>query len=306
MNRAIEGQLILGGHSFISQLGNDPPAPECEQRRIVEACLDRGIRWFDTTYQPERVALGNILHTLGRRDEATILAWNFFTDFSAGDECGLPECYRPGHIDVILRQLRTSYVDGLILVPSADVEENRRQIDLMIEWRRKGYVRFLGLWTEDRTVIGRYRHRNPFHFAIRPFNIATDGAAPAFTACKRAGWGTIATSPFVRGWEVDRIVAEASARGYGEPEILRPVVADLMLRFSLFQRDVDRVMVAMRRVAWVTRNLESAARGPLTATERRFLRRLHGLTATPVRRWRRPRGIRASMHRVWQRLRHQP
>jgi aryl-alcohol dehydrogenase-like predicted oxidoreductase len=305
MGRAIERRLILGGHSFISQLGNDPPAPEHEQRRIVEACLDRGIRWFDTTYQPERVALGNILHALGRRDQATILAWNFFTDFAAGDDCGLPECYRSGHIDVILRQLRTSYVDGLVLVPSGDVEENRRQIDLMIEWRRKGYVRFLGLWTEDRAMIDCYRRANPFQFAIRPFNIATEGAAPAFSACKRAGWGTIATSPFDRGWEVDRIVAEGAARGYGEPKTLRPVVVDLMLRFSLFQRDVDGLIVAMRRVAWVTRNVESAARGPLTARERRFLRRLRGLSAPRGRRsW--PSGIRAGMHRLWRPLRHRP
>jgi aryl-alcohol dehydrogenase-like predicted oxidoreductase len=103
-----ETRLILGGHSFISQLGNDPPASEPEQRRIVETCLDRGIRWFDTTYQPERVALGKALHGLRRRDEATILAWNFFTDFSSADECGVPEDYRPGHIDVMLVQLRTS------------------------------------------------------------------------------------------------------------------------------------------------------------------------------------------------------
>lgn len=305
MSRAMESRLILGGHSFISQLGNDPPASEHEQRQIVEACLDRGIRWFDTTYQPERVALGNILHALGRRGEATILAWNFFTDFSAGDECGLAECYRPEHIDVILRQLRTSYVDGLVLVPSGDVEENQRQVDLMIEWQRKGYVRFLGLWTEDRAVIDCYRRTHPFRFAVRPSNIATDGVAPAFTACKRAGWGTIATSPFGRGWELDRVVAEASAQGYGEPEMLRPVVADLMLRFSLFQRDVDRVIVAMRRVSWVWRNMESAARGPLTATERRFLERLRGLTTTRARRWR-PRSITAKMHRLWQRLRRQP
>ncbi len=76
MKRAAEMPLILGGHSFISQLGNDPPASEQEQHKIVETCLDHGIRWFDTTYQPERVALGNVLHALGRRGEAKILAWS--------------------------------------------------------------------------------------------------------------------------------------------------------------------------------------------------------------------------------------
>lgn len=63
------------------------------------------------------------------------------------------------------------------------------------------------------------------------------------------------------------MVAEASARGYGDAETLRPLVADMMLRFSLFQRDVSRVIVAMRKIEWVARNLESVARGPLTDEE---------------------------------------
>lgn len=301
MSRATETRLILGGHSFISQVGNDPPTSECEQRRIVAACLDHGIRWFDTTYQPERVALGNALHALGRRDEATILAWNFFTDFSPRDDCGLPEYYRPGHIDVILEQLRTSYVDCLVVEPLDDAEQNRRQLELMVEWRRKGYVRSLGVWVEQAPIEFRL-NREPFRFAIMPFNITTADAAPLFAAYKASGWETIATSPFFRGWELDRIIAEASARGYGDKEVLRPVVADLMLRFSLFQRDVDRLIVAMRKEEWVARNLESVSRGPLTAEERRWLLRLRGVPQQKGRWRQRLRGIRTRARRLWQHL----
>src|SRR5690242_2627120 len=95
MNRPSEMPLILGGRSFISQLGNDPPASEEEQQQIVQACLENGIRWFDTTYRPERIALGKVLDVLGMRSEANILAWNFFTDFSFGDHRGKAEYYRP-------------------------------------------------------------------------------------------------------------------------------------------------------------------------------------------------------------------
>jgi len=271
--------LILGGHSFIDQLGNDPLASKQELHRIVESCLNHGIAWFDTTYQPERVVLGNVLHALGRREEATILAWNFFTDFSPGEPVGEPEYFRPSHIDCILEQLRTTYVDCLVLVALDDPEENQRQEELVIEWRRKGYVRSLGLWISDPAIIEHHRSGNPFQFAIRPFNVATDDAAPLFAACRMCGWETLATSPFFRGWELDKIIAEASARGYGDAEILRPLVADLMLRFSLFQRDVSRVIVAMRKIEWVVRNLESVARGPLTAVEHRWLQRLRGPAA---------------------------
>ncbi len=281
--------LILGGHSFIEQLGNDRPASAQDQRRIVASCLDHGIAWFDTTYQPERVALGNALHALDRREEATILAWNFFTDFAPGEPVGTSEYLRPGHIDRILEQLRTDYVDCLVLVPMDDQEENQRQEELAIEWRRRGHVRSLGVWIADRATIECHRRSNPFQFAVRPFNVATVEDAPLFTECRRCEWETLATSPFVRGWELDRLIAEASARGQGDPEALRPVLADLMLRFALFQRDVCRVIIAMRRVEWVARNCDSVRRGPLTAEEHRRLLHLRGRMATKQTWWQRLR-----------------
>jgi aryl-alcohol dehydrogenase-like predicted oxidoreductase len=306
MSRAGAARLILGGHSFISQLGNDPAASEREQRQIVEACLDHGIRWFDTTYQPERIALGNALHAFGRRDEAVILAWNFFTNFSPADDGGLPEHYRPGHIDVILEQLRTSYVDCLVAVSLDDEEQNRRQIELLVEWRLKGYVRSLGLWAGEDGAAVRCRHRGPFQFAIRPFNVTTQNAAGALAADKASGWETIATSPFVRGWELERLIAAASARGYGNDEVLRPMVADLMLRYSLFEPSVDRVIVAMRKTDWVTRNVESASRGPLSAEECRFLQHLREVPVNRRRWWQRLRGLKEKVRRLRQGLRRRP
>jgi aryl-alcohol dehydrogenase-like predicted oxidoreductase len=283
--------LILGGHSFISQLGNDPPVSEQDQCGIVESCLDHGVRWIDTTYQPERIALGNVMRTLGRRGEAKIMAWNFFTDFSPQDQLTRPEYYRPNHIDVILEQLQTDYVDCLVAIPLDSPEENQRQVELLIEWQKKDYVRFLGLWIQDSTTIELFRHRNPFRFAIRPFNITTDDAASIFATCKTAGWETIATSPFRRGWELDNTVATAVARGYGTDEKLRQIVADLMLRFSLFQRDVDRLIIGMRKVDWIKRNVESVSKGPLTVNEHRWLQQLRALTLKKQPWWHRIRRL---------------
>jgi aryl-alcohol dehydrogenase-like predicted oxidoreductase len=287
MSQPTEIPLILGGHTFISQLGNDPPASEQQQQLIVESCLNRGIRWFDTTYQPERVALGKVLHSLGRRDEATILAWNFFRDFAPDDPVGEPSYYCPGHIDTILEQLRTSYVDCLVMVPLDHPEKNQQQEELLLGWQKQGYVRSLGLWLSDPAIIEQYRNKHSFRFAIRPFNITTDDAAPVFAACKMAGWETLATSPFFRGWELDSMVAEASACACGSAETLRPMLADLMLRFSLFQQGVDRVIVAMRKFDWISRNLESVSRGPLTGEEHRLLQRLRKLVIKRNRWWRR-------------------
>ena len=293
MSQTGEIPLILGGHTFISQLGNDPPASEEQQHLIVESCLNRGIRWFDTTYQPERVALGRVLASLGRRDEATIMAWNFFTDFAPEDPVGGPGCYGPGDIDNILEQLHTSHVDCLVMVPSHDPQQNRQQEQLLLGWQKRGYVRSLGLWITDPTMIEQYPNKQSFRFAIRPCNIATDDAAPVFAACKRVGWDTLATSPFVRGWELDRMVAAAAACALAPVETLRPMLADLMLRFTLFQQHVDRVIVAMRKPEWISRNLESVSRGPLTAEERRLLERLRKVAIRRNRRWRRV------LRRIW-------
>jgi aryl-alcohol dehydrogenase-like predicted oxidoreductase len=283
----LEIPLILGGHSFIAQLGNEPPASEATQRALVEACLDNEIRWFDTTYQPERVALGKVLHELGRRSEATILAWNFFADFTPGEPVGEASYYAPGHIDAILEQLRTDYVDCLVVVPLDDPEKNQRQEELALGWKNKGYVGSLGLWIRDVAILDRYRNANPFRFAIRPFNVTTAADAGIFKACKAAGFETLATSPFFRGWELDRIVTAAAARSYGDEATLRSLLADLMLRYSLFQDGVDRVIIAMRKVEWIRHNLESVARGALTPSEHRRLRRLRLLGTEQDRWWRR-------------------
>jgi aryl-alcohol dehydrogenase-like predicted oxidoreductase len=284
-----EMPLILGGHSFISQLGNDPPASEDEQRRIVQSCLENGIQWFDTTYRPERVALGRALDALGRRSEATILAWNFFTDLSFGDPMGEAEYYRSQHIEIILDELRTSYIDCLVMVTLDNPAENQRQQELLIKWQREGYVRFLGLWISDPMLGGPYRYQNPFRIAIRPFNVTTPNASSTFAAYKRLGWETVATSPFVRGWELDRCLAKGLSLGYGDVKSLRPKLADLMLRFSLFHGNADRVIVAMRKLEWVSANVESVSKGALTSDELLWLVGLCRVSSIPL--WKRLRRV---------------
>jgi aryl-alcohol dehydrogenase-like predicted oxidoreductase len=281
--------LILGGHTFISQLGNDAPATESEQCAIVEACLDRGIRTIDTTYAPERIALGRILESLGRHDEAAIFAWNFFTDFSADAPLPEDERYRPHHIDEILEQLRTTYVDCLVLIPSDVAEENRRQIDLLTDWKRKGLVRDLGLWVREIETALTYRDA-PFRYALRPFNVAEIDGAPVLAACKSSGWETIATSPFNRGWELERIASALPGPATSDDGYGKEALADLMLRFTVHHPDVDRTIVAMRKPDWVERNLESVARGALTFTEKRRLRRRQRIADPYPSWWRRAIG----------------
>ncbi|HNZ39400.1 MAG TPA: aldo/keto reductase [Candidatus Latescibacteria bacterium] len=266
--------LVLGGHSFIGQLGNEPRPSEDTQCAIVEACLDNGIRWFDTTHRPERVALGKALHRLQRRDEAVIIAWNFFDDVGIKPEDGLDRAapYQRHHIAEMLEQLQTSFIDCLVVHPVAGGDEvNAAQLELALEWQKSGYVGVLGTWEPGEDAVERFGPENPYDFMVRPLNMATPDAGPAFAAAKRLGWRTLAASPFVRGWHLDRLVAAARKSWRGSESDLRGRLADHMLRYSLFHPNVDRVITAMRRVEWVAANVESVHRGPLTASERQWL-----------------------------------
>ncbi len=178
--------LVLGGHSFISQLGSDPAADEAAQVRIVEACLDAGVRWLDTTYQPERVALGRALETLGRRDEAVIIAWNFFTDFGPDDEVGGPAAYQPHHVDQMLKQLRTDRIDCLVVHGVGDAAEDARQEVAGGRVGRQGKVGRLGVWHPDERAADRFGADSPYSFMVRPFNVTTPDAAPPSPHARRS------------------------------------------------------------------------------------------------------------------------
>jgi len=264
--------LILGGHSFISQLGNDPRAGRDELTELVAACLDNGITCFDTTYQPERVALGRALAELRRRDEAEIIAWNFFADFDDGGELGGADAYRPHHVDSMLEQLQTDRIDYLVVHFIGDEGEDRRQEELAIHWRQQGLVGRLGTWAPGPGAVDRYGRDNPYSFMVQPYNTGTPNAAEAFAAAKHLGWETLACSPFYRGWRLDKLVETA---GSDDPAALRARVADHMLRHSLYQPDVDRLIVAMRRPAWVAANVAGVRAGPLTDAEIQWLMDLH-------------------------------
>lgn len=263
--------LALGGHSFINQLGNDPMASEEEQIRIVETCLDHGIVWFDTTYQPERIALGWALAALGRRDEAKIIAWNFFVGFHARGEVGGPTFYQPHHLGLLQEQLQTDFIDALVVHGMSDARENQRQEELAASWQEAGHVGMLGTWHPGEDARATYGSDNPYSFMVRPGNVTTVDAGPAFAACKRLGWETFACSPFVRGGQLDELIQKAKQNEARDGEELRVTVADHMLRYALFQPNVDKLIVAMRRTEWVTANAQTVDKGPLSEEELAWL-----------------------------------
>ena len=262
--------LVLGGHSFIPELGNDPATGFDEQLAIVNSCLDEGICAFDTTYGPERIALGRILEQLGRRNEAQIIAWNFFTDVPSGKYLLGPRPYAEQDIEKILDDLRTDRVDLLVVHPVRGEEQNKRQVQTANAWVRSGYVGALGPWVPRAESSKRIDAEDRYEFMVGRRNVQNPRSS-VFRASKKRGWQTFATSPFDRGQLLDLLIDTAVEFCDDARETLRTRVADAMLRFSLHCPDVDHVIIGIRNRQWISSNLESVSKGPLSPEETRWL-----------------------------------
>lgn len=266
-------QLIVGGHSFIPELGNDPPTDFDTQLAIVNECLDQGINCFDATYEPERIALGGILEALGRRSEAQIIAWNFFTDNCTGEYLVGPQPFEKDHIEQMLGQLRTDYIDMLVVHPVKDGTKNKKQIEIAQSWVSSEHVGMLGTWAPGNDPAKQFGLQNPYDFAVMPRNIRNPNTN-TFLSCKAIGWQTFATSPFNRGWLLDQMFLMDSEQTSEEPETVRARIANALLRFSIHDPQVDRLIVGFRKKEWISRNLESLSMGPLSKEEQRWLFKL--------------------------------
>jgi aryl-alcohol dehydrogenase-like predicted oxidoreductase len=271
----IELPIILGGHTYIQQLGNEPCPSSAQIDEIVSKCLDAGICWFDTTYRPERIALGESLQRLGRRAEAHILVWNFFKLFEPGEEVGGPNAYQSHHLQEILRDLRSDYIDALVIHAVSQPGENERQTHLAVTWQDQGLIGQLGLWSPGVQATRQVcQTGKPYHFVVEPHNVTTIQSPGKLESYAQAGWEVYACSPFVRGWELDRLVEKAAQLDGLSRTKKRSQVSDLLIRFSLFSPHVNRLIIAMRRPEWVESAVTAVRRGPLSMEEQVFLNSL--------------------------------
>jgi aryl-alcohol dehydrogenase-like predicted oxidoreductase len=261
--------LILGGHSFFSHMGNDPVPDAALARDIVNTCLDAGIRRFDTTHQPERVALGQALRDLDRRDDAYIIAWNFMKVLEPGEKMDRPVEFTELHLYQLMDELQTDFLDAVVVhdLDDGTPEEHARQEAEIRSWQLQGLVSDLGFWAPNGDARARFGNDNPFSFMIRPLNAynAADNALH-FTMSQELGWKTYACSPFIRGWFLDKMVEQGQAEGTN-----KAALADMLLRYALFHPHVDMVVTAIRLPEWIAPNIESVARGPLSEEEKAWV-----------------------------------
>jgi aryl-alcohol dehydrogenase-like predicted oxidoreductase len=237
----------------MQQLGNDPKPAFEEQCEIVSACLDNGIRLFDTTYYQERAALGIILKRLGRREEARIMTWNFFKQPGKEDDLVPYTSYEPHHLEMMLEELQTDYIDTLVIHADDDADELRRELELARDWMESGRVGSVALGMAKARHLDVLPDGHPVGGVLAPYNAFVREAAKVFA--KAQGMEKFALSPFIRGWKLNEIGEDPAE------------VSGILLRWVTSQDLVDHVIVSMRKREWVRANLDSVARGPLTEEE---------------------------------------
>lgn len=276
-------KLILGGHTFLDELGNDPAANPREQAKILGACARGGIRVVDTTYAPERLGFFRTVNAIEDPGFRPIV-WNFFEHPEMGDTLPGPDPWTEERFEMALDEigLRTE-APFLVLHPLEDPVANRAQLEAVRRLRDEGRVIHPGFWIN---LSAGPEHREPavrqwqqmlevedlWRFVVTPWNPTTShGNGEILQVAKARGWATLGTSPFVRGWELEARAKRFARRRQLRLEDVLPRVADAMLRFAAFSDGLDHVVNAMRRSAHVEPNLQSIGRGPLSAEERQWL-----------------------------------
>lgn len=272
--------LVLGGHSFIDELGNDPGVDFADQLVIVTAWRDSGYDTIDTTYEAERIAVGRVLEEAGLQKKIKVIAWNFFQCEGEGI-LGPTRPYRPDSLDRMMEQLRLDFIDHLVVHPVPDEGEQQRQEELALSWQAAGRVGTLGTWDPKSSLADDYENRIPYQFMVRPCNINTPGAEAIFREAKQLGWRTLGTSPFDRGWLLDKLSKTAHEALGGIFDVHRERIAGLMLRYSYFVEGMDRLIIGIRKKEWIAQNKRHLHKGPLGELERLELHSLFEKAKSP-------------------------
>nr|WP_275422569.1 aldo/keto reductase [Paenibacillus mucilaginosus] len=215
-----------------------------------------GIHGFDTTYYQERVHLGRILEELGRREEAMLMAWNFFQEEGREQETVSFTPYEPHHLAWQLEELRTTWLDMLVIHVHDEQERLMEELSLAAQWVRKGKIRQLALGMARAEHVERLPESHQVSYILTPYNFfhRQPGEA-AFRSARQRGIRCIALSPFVRGWKLEKLAGSRADN------------ASLLLRWLTGKPEVDGVVVSMRNKDWVGANLAAERAGQLSVRE---------------------------------------
>jgi aryl-alcohol dehydrogenase-like predicted oxidoreductase len=285
-------RLSFGTMTFGSQ------ADEAESTRMVNACLNAGIHFFDTANMYNQGLAETILgKALGPNRKRVILATKVRSKMGeAPDDVGLSRAAMNKAIQASLRRLGTDYVDVYYLhMPDSSVEIEET-LEAMDELVRKGLVRYPAIsnyagWqvAEILWISSEKRYRPP-HISQPMYNLLARGIEEEYLAfCRRFGVAVITYNPLAGGLLTGKHARDAHTQPgtrfdknplylgrywhdvyFDAVEELRDIASEagmtlveLAIRWVLSQEAVDSVILGASRLGQLQENLAAAERGPL-------------------------------------------
>lgn len=266
---------------------------EATAQRIVDACFDAGINFFDTA----NVYNGGAAETItgktlkGRRDKVIVATKVRNKVGEAPDDVGLSRPAMRKAIDASLQRLQTDYVDLYYLhLPdySTSIEET---LETMEELVRAGKVRFPAIsnyaaWqVAEILCIGEKRGYKPYHISQPMYNLIARGIEDEYLPfCRRFGVAVVPYNPLAGGLLTGKHSRQSGpAAGtrfdgnkmyldrywldedFAAVEELRSVAADagktlveLAFQWLLAQPIVDSIIVGASRLDQLQENLKAA------------------------------------------------
>lgn len=267
-------------------------------RRIVDACLDHGINFFDTAnvYNAgvAESMLGNILK--GRRDRVVLASKVRFQMGDGPDDTGLSRAAILKAIDQSLIRLQTDYLDLYYLhLPDANVpiEESLEAMDQVV---RAGKVRYpacsnYASWQVVQMLWISEQKGYKAPFVSQPmYNLLARGIEQEyFSMCEAYGVSTVIFNPLAGGLLTGKQQRERPLPGtrfdsnqlyldrYWHPAYFDAVdelqgiaakegrsLVDLSLGWLLHHTATDCIIMGASTMAQLEQNLEALEKGPLS------------------------------------------
>lgn len=215
---------------------------EAETSAMLEACWDRGLRYFDTAplYGESELRLGRFLHSRSRPGYVVSTKVGRFPAPPGQRRFSFRRADVERSVEGSLRRLRLDHVDLLSihdLTPAmlgAGFDDARRDllgetINLLADLRRSGTVRALGVAVYDADAALGLLKDAPFDYVsiVGACTLLSQSASRELIPyCERTGLGVMAASPFHTGLLVTGPVASARFDfGEATPDILHRTAA---------------------------------------------------------------------------------
>ncbi|QJD87986.1 aldo/keto reductase [Cohnella herbarum] len=272
---------------------NGRPVTDSESERILNAVLDQGINFIDTSYdygRSEELIGKYISH---RRHEYILATKCGCTLVDHGDHDETPHVWTRDNllhnVDTSLRRMRTDYIDLLQLHgPTLQQTEEGRLVDVLKEIQATGKVRSIGISTYLPHIIS-YIETGDFDTFQIPYSALEREHEQIIVKAGEKGAGVIVRGGVGRGepgaglgsmdrwsiWELanlDELLDEGESR------------TGFLLRFTLTHPKLSTTIVGTKNPQHLEDNVRYALKGSLSAeVYEEAKRRLDRVGCSPAR-----------------------